>query len=290
MDAAILTARGDRLAQTRSGQLFARSAAVVRHHQDNSNPDKPLWIMIPSGAVAVIALVSIVWQGYDAWESRAEEALHQGMITLAVLLVLYFTALFIFSLGYELYDWPRAIRLTLLVGGLGLAAVFVLLVMGAVLRQVSIGWEWSRSKKSDSDDSDGSVGDLLDNVASAFSTFGVGTTIPDSPDDARMRTRAEATALMAAAIASAPKVCPFCAQPFHKPGANPSRVATNPHAVCPKCFRAYPASEQVATRAACSKCGVFGPLRASGMCPGCELRITAGSEPAIEVSPGPQPA
>ncbi len=289
MDAATLNARGDRLAQSSSAQVFARSAAVLQHHQDSSNPDKPLWLMIPSGAVAVIALAGIVWQGYLAWESRADEALHQGMVSVGVLLVLYFTALFIFSLGYELYDWTRAIRLTLLVGGLGLAAVFVVLVLGAVLRQLSIGWELSGSKKSDSRDDDGEVGDVFDTVTRAFSTFGGSTAVAGSPEDARMRTRAEAAAVMAAAVAMAPKVCPFCAQPFHAPGTKVASVATNPHAVCPKCFRAYPAGEQVAMRAACAKCGMFGPLRASGLCPGCDNAVRAGRTNAA-VSPGPQPA
>jgi len=53
---------------------------------------------------------------------------------LVVLLVIYFFGLAIFSYAYELYNWRRALGLTLLLGAVGLAIIYIGVAIASVLR------------------------------------------------------------------------------------------------------------------------------------------------------------
>ncbi len=49
------------------GSIRERAGAVVDHHYDDTNPHKPLWLMFPGGAVAVVSLLWVVWGFYKAY-------------------------------------------------------------------------------------------------------------------------------------------------------------------------------------------------------------------------------
>jgi hypothetical protein len=53
---------------------------------------------------------------------------------LVVLLAIYFVGLAIFSYAYELYDWRRALALTLLLGAGGLAIIYIGVAIASALR------------------------------------------------------------------------------------------------------------------------------------------------------------
>lgn len=120
------------LSTTRSSSIFARSREVTRHHLDAEKPGKPLYLLVPGGLLAGAALLGIGLTGYAIWYTHSMPET-EGLDRMALLLFPYFGGLLVFSYGYELYDWPRAIWLTLILGAIGLALVVVFVALAAVL-------------------------------------------------------------------------------------------------------------------------------------------------------------
>jgi hypothetical protein len=115
---------------TRSRDLRARSAAIVDHHYDTENPHKPLWLLIPSGLVALFMLACAIATAYSVWY-KGDMKVSEGEGVIAVLMVFYLCAVFVFSYGYELYNVPRALRDTAIIG---LAGVFILVILIVVFK------------------------------------------------------------------------------------------------------------------------------------------------------------
>ncbi len=90
--------------------------------------------MLGGGAVAALAMALAALLAYRAWlvQDVSQDAAITGM---SLLFGFYVLGIFLFSLGYELYDTGRAIRLTLIVSVLSFLAVVLLAAVGvAVLR------------------------------------------------------------------------------------------------------------------------------------------------------------
>jgi hypothetical protein len=106
---------------------------VVAHHFAPEWHGRPLYLMIPGG---VAALTSGVWIFFVAKAALVDHLrpFDTAKPQLLALLVPYFVGLTIFSYAYELYNWPRAIRLTLILGVAGLAIIFVGLSFANLLR------------------------------------------------------------------------------------------------------------------------------------------------------------
>lgn len=109
--------------QYRARQVGAKTHEVIEYDHDETKPGKPLHILIPGGLVALGALAVIVLVIYMTW-FEGELAQNTGIILLALLAPFYIGGVFLFSYGYELYNVPRAIRLT---------AIIVFLTVGAVV-------------------------------------------------------------------------------------------------------------------------------------------------------------
>ena len=45
----------------------AKTAAVVDYHHDESQPGKPLYLLIPGGLIALAALALIIFVAYRTW-------------------------------------------------------------------------------------------------------------------------------------------------------------------------------------------------------------------------------
>ncbi len=95
-------------------------------------PGKPLHILIPGGLVALAALAVIVIVGYQTW-FKGEMDQGTGLVLIAVLAPFYIGGVFLFSYGYELYNIPRALRLTAIIVFLTFAAVVIIAVLFFVL-------------------------------------------------------------------------------------------------------------------------------------------------------------
>lgn len=114
--------------QYRARQVSAKTQEVIAYNHDESLPGKPLHILIPGGLVALASLAVIVLVAYLTW---FKGELDQGTGSLLVLLLapFYIGGVFLFSYGYELYNVPRAIRLTAIIVFVTVAAVVIVAVL-----------------------------------------------------------------------------------------------------------------------------------------------------------------
>lgn len=118
--------------QYRARQVRSKTQEVVEYDHDESKPGKPLHILIPGGLIALASLGVIILIIYQTWfESRL--ANDTGVIFLVVMIPFYVGGVFLFSYGYELYNIPRAIRLTVIIVFVTLAAVVIIAVLFLVL-------------------------------------------------------------------------------------------------------------------------------------------------------------
>lgn len=116
----------------RARQVRAKTHEVVEYDHDDSKPGKPLHILIPGGFVALAALGVIILIAYLTWfESQLEQG--TGLLLIGILFPFYVGGVFLFSYGYELYNIPRAIRLTAIIVFLTVAAVVIIAVLALVL-------------------------------------------------------------------------------------------------------------------------------------------------------------
>jgi hypothetical protein len=91
----------------------AKGRDVVTHHFAQQCRGRPLYLMIPGGVAAVTAGVWIFVLAKAVWVDHLR-TVHTATPQLVVLLIFYFVGLAIFSYAYELYNWRRALGLTLL--------------------------------------------------------------------------------------------------------------------------------------------------------------------------------
>lgn len=135
--------------QYRARQVAAKTHEVVEYDHDDSKPGKPLHILIPGGFIALAALGTIILVIYLTWfEGRVNERLGLGLILL--LAPFYVGGVFLFSYGYELYNIPRALRLTAIIVFLTVAAVVIVAVLFLVLGAGGKGLTGGSSKKKSS--------------------------------------------------------------------------------------------------------------------------------------------
>src|ERR1051326_5193752 len=141
------------MSQYRARQVGAKTQEVVNYHHDDSLPGKPLHILIPGGLVALASLGMIILVAYLTWlEGRLDQ--NTGLILILLLAPFYVGGVFLFSYGYELYNIPRAIRLTAIIVFLTFAAVVIVaglfVILGAGGKGLTGGSSSSRRKSSSS--------------------------------------------------------------------------------------------------------------------------------------------
>lgn len=118
--------------QYRARQIGAKTQEVVAYDHDASLPGKPLHILIPGGLVALASLGVIVLVAYQTW-FNGELAQSTGLLLIGLLAPFYVGGVFLFSYGYELYNIPRALRLTAIIVFVTVAAVVIVAVLFFVL-------------------------------------------------------------------------------------------------------------------------------------------------------------
>lgn len=135
--------------QYRARQVAAKTHEVVEYDHDDSLPGKPLHILIAGGLVALGALAVILFVIYRTWfENQLDQ--NTGIILLIVLAPFYIGGVFLFSYGYELYNIPRALRLTAIILFFTLAAVVIVAVLFFVLAAGGKGISSGSSKRKSS--------------------------------------------------------------------------------------------------------------------------------------------
>jgi len=272
---------------TRTMQLRARTAAVSDHHYDTSNPDKPLFLLIPGGAMAVAALLFGAWQFYFAYvDEKAVRPVPDEVVGRIILtLILYFAGLFLFSVGYELYDLKKAALLTIVAGIIGIAAAAVAVVLVYALAALLGGKKSSVGRSSSRGGSGLGVARLFGRTANvALSNVNVGLN--------------PGTILPAISTAK-PGCCSKCDQPLDPSRALPEGAYLDENLYCPRCRQPYeavglktvdkhpappppPAAPIVPQAAAfiplneatCLACGGFLPVGADGVCADCFQKLS----------------
>lgn len=118
--------------QYRAREVRSKTQEVVDYDHDESLPGKPLHILIPGGLIALAALGTIILVGYMTWiEQRVNESM--GIALILFLALFYVGGVFLFSYGYELYNLPRALRLTAIIVFLTVGVVVIVAVLVLVL-------------------------------------------------------------------------------------------------------------------------------------------------------------
>ncbi len=260
-----------------------RAGAVVDHHYDDTNPHKPLWLMFPGGAVAVIALLWAAWGFYNAYFGPKPDS--SDLPYLPLLLLFYFGGVFAFSYGYELYDVTRALKLTLKIGLIGLALVVIILVLGFAIAALGKRGK-AAAKLASSGTGGGNVGSALGRllmdtaVRRNLVTFNAGEGEPRGLLNVSLPNGVSAGECSfcgrplppggrpsSAGLVDSERYCPKCGQPFEPAGEIAARAAA---ATAPPAPPAVPVD---GTQASCLKCGVFGRVGADGLCSTCVVTL-----------------
>lgn len=234
-------------------QVRAKTQEVIDYDHDEEKPGKPLHIMIPGGLIALGALAMIIFVAYLTW---VDERIAQNVGTLLCLILapFYVGGVFLFSYGYELYNIPRAIRLTAIIVFVTVAAVVILAVLAFALG--SLGGSKSSSKSSRSGSSSRSMsasnkmtGDMkgafggaaagglaqkASNSSSSGRNFGSGPIIIGGLGGGG--TRVETREVTKEVVKEVPKepmpiTCPFCSRSY---------VPIEQNYICPSCGAATP--------------------------------------------------
>ncbi|MCI0554276.1 MAG: hypothetical protein L0287_25295 [Anaerolineae bacterium] len=133
--------------QYRARQVGAKTHEVIEYDRDDSLPGKPLHILIPGGLIALATLAVIILVIYMTWfENRLDQS--TGIILLVILAPFYVGGVFLFSYGYELYNIPRALRLTAIIVFVTVASVVIIAVLFFVLSSGKSDFGSSKKKSS----------------------------------------------------------------------------------------------------------------------------------------------
>src|SRR5512145_1823995 len=133
--------------QYRAREVSAKTQEVVAYDHDPSLPGKPLHILIPGGLVALASLGVIILVAYRTW-FQGELDQSTGLLLIGLLAPFYVGGVFLFSYGYELYNIPRALRLTAIIVFVTVAAVVIIAVLFLVLGAGGKALESSSKKRS----------------------------------------------------------------------------------------------------------------------------------------------
>lgn len=159
--------------QTATRQVRPRSQEVVNYHYDDQKPGKPLLLVIPGAMIALTSLVLGFGVAYFTFQDqRINETL--GTFLSIGFIPFYVLGVFVFSYGWELYDIPKAIRLTAIIVLVTVFATFMLVAVVAILG--ALGKSKSSSSSSSSSSSGGRSssrsGGFLDGIGPIFINSG----------------------------------------------------------------------------------------------------------------------
>ena len=214
--------------QYRARQVGAKTQEVVAYDHDESLPGKPLHILIPGGLVALASLGVTILVAYMTWiENRFDQS--TAFVLIGLLAPFYVGGVFLFSYGYELYNVPRAIRLTAIIVFVTVAAVVIIAVLFVILGSGGKLPEASSKKKSS-----GQARVQKSPTSSSGGGFGIPSIGPiiamGGPGRTREVTR-EVVKEVEVPVAPRSIDCPYCRRSY---------VPAEQNYACPACGAATP--------------------------------------------------
>ena len=226
----------------RARQVGGKTHEVVDYHRDDSRPGKPLHIMVPGGLIALAVLGLIIYIAYQWFEGQMND--DTTLILIGLLSPFYVGGVFLFSYGYELYNIPRALRLTAIIVFVTLAAVVIVAVFFFILKDGKIGSSSKSSSSSDSKSSSssssrssssksGSGGGTKPSYSGTARSSSIGDGIFIGGSDRVIRTRETREVVREVEVPVAPRSvdCPFCKRSY---------VPSEQNYACPSCGAATP--------------------------------------------------
>ncbi len=211
-------------------QVRAKTNQVVDYHYDDSKPGKPLYLLIPGGIIALASLALIIFIAFRTWfEGGISQTTGLGLMLL--LAPLYVGGVFLFSYGYELYDVPKALRLTAIIVFISLASVVILAVLFALLSGKDSKSSSSSSSSSRSSSSGGRGSGFFDGLGSIYINTGSST---------RTVTHEVIREVPVADPATSARVEPSQPQPIKCPYCGRSYIPAETKYACPSCGAATP--------------------------------------------------
>ncbi|HZJ21741.1 MAG TPA: hypothetical protein VFD54_00445 [Anaerolineales bacterium] len=214
--------------QYRARQVAAKTHEVVEYDRDDSLPGKPLHILIPGALIALASLAVIVLVIYQTWfENNLAQS--TGVILLVILAPFYIGGVFLFSYGYELYNIPRALRLTAIIVFVTVGFVVIIAVLFLVLSSGKNDFG-SSSKKKSSGGSKPEARNLPSSGGSGLPNLGPIVVLGGGRSHTREVTR-EVVKEVEVPVAPRSIDCPYCRRSY---------VPADENYACPSCGAATP--------------------------------------------------
>ncbi len=209
-------------------QMAAKTHEVYEYDRDDEKPGKPMHILIPGGLIALGTLALIIFIAYQTWFEN-NLAQNIGLILIVILSPFYVGGVFLFSYGYELYNIPRAIRLTAIIVFVTLAAVVIVAVLFLALGNMKGGSGSSKGGKSSSKSSSSKPSAKSSNMSGGL---GGGNIFIGGLGGTRVETR-EVTRDVIKEVPKEPMpiTCPFCSRSY---------IPVKHKFICPSCGAATP--------------------------------------------------
>jgi Zn finger protein HypA/HybF involved in hydrogenase expression len=244
----------------RAYQVRSKTQQVVDYHYDEARPGKPLQLIIPGGIIALITLALEYYIAYAAFLNQAMDAA-TGVLLMLVIAPIFIGAVFLFSYGYELYDMPKALRLTAIIVFISLAAVVIVAVLFVLASGSS---SKSRSARSSSSSSASGGSSLADSVGSFLGGGSAPTYRGGGPTFINLGGPLVTHTVTREVVHDAPKEiakpqpfpCPNCGRPY---------MPSETNYACPNCGAPTPKG-----LFACRNCGTqYVPADNQFRCPTC---------------------
>jgi hypothetical protein len=238
----------------RARQVRAKTNEVFEYDHDDEKPGRPLHILIPGGLIALVTLAVMLLVAYQTWvETNLSQNL--AVVLLIILSPFYIGGVFLFSYGYELYNIPRALRLTAIIVFVTVFAVVIVAVLFVVFSNSKGGGSSSSSRSSSRSSSKssgsakasmnsnnsglgaagmmaGSMGNKSSSSSSSGNYHSSGPVFIGGGGGTRVETR-EVTKEVVKEVPKEPMpiTCPFCSRSY---------VPVEHKYICPSCGAATP--------------------------------------------------
>ena len=144
-------------------KVVPRTRGVIAVDHDPERPGKPLKLLVPGGLLAVGSFLAMLFVGYRAWYQQEMDTTLAVWLLVLLGVVWFESYVFLFSYGYTLYDTKKALKMTLLIGIVGVLVVAIAIALFVVFRDDSVGAEEAAAgEASSSSSSEGGGLDRLD--------------------------------------------------------------------------------------------------------------------------------